>query len=462
MVGTYISSKGLSESDLYYCNVDLTNMENVCSVSVSYSSSTDAYFYITGNGYISGYHFGPDDFMGLFTAGTIKADYSDEWDEYHNYSGVSVGYDFGISKDNTASNYKSARNGYIPNSVKNRCTYITIPIEVYSNNEDGYSSSNIGSITYKLRIADENKNFYDDNDNMIYQCGGIGLGSNLKDSSVPNRYSSFNVIVRYRQKDAFAMISYVEGSPFEAGPCSIVATLGALKGIELAHGFSDPSRYSHPLIGSRIGEGNNNTFSQWLSLDNVTISGEVYATYNDNSYILSRGITNLELTYNETIRLGYYIDKNNGRYVPRNKKGVNEYLSVLKHGDDWRYVVKESTTVHLDKSCAGDGCDREATYEEGYNEITSYILKGIPVVFGDNDFEWIGSYGSSTSGHAMLAVGTGITNDGVKEVIYDQGGGRYCAMPITDVRDYWLLDIKYQERCNSWFFSIPYWADVEY
>lgn len=63
-------------------------------------------------------------------------------------------------------------------------------------------------------------------------------------------------------------------------------------------------------------------------------------------------------------------------------------------------------------------------------------------------------------GHVVVAVAAGVAQVydcqkhqtiEVEEIIYDQGAGKYAAMPIDDVYDYFILDVKLQKR-KIWSF----------
>ena len=49
----------------------------------------------------------------------------------------------------------------------------------------------------------------------------------------------------------------------------------------------------------------------------------------------------------------------------------------------------------------------------------------------------------------------------VVEIIYDQGAGKYVAMPIDDVNDFFILDIRLQQKEKYGLFNwFTRWVDI--
>ncbi len=343
---------------------------------------------------------------------------------------------------------------------------LTIPIDYHywEDDDEGYEEITHGAVTYKI------KPLY--GANYVYTKYGYSFGHDISDEAIGDRYASYDVIDAYANNETSSLSSNAWGTPFADGPCGYTTLLTTLKGIELAHNYSSDTRYKCPLLGSHMGEVYNdegdNTFSEFFSEDNITLSDNVYGTVDGEDYVLSNERNYLENTYSELVKLGYHLDKNGSRSFTKNKVGLNEYLTTLKAGNDYRYKVSENEVVYIGSDPSSSSFDREETDDVGYSEIAEYIAKDIPVQFCIYKY----SYNFSTKGydgHAMTAIGAGITTFGVKEVIYDLGSGHgYYAMPINDIDSYWLLDVKYQEKITYtykmlwWNYTITNWEYVSY
>lgn len=86
-----------------------------------------------------------------------------------------------------------------------------------------------------------------------------------------------------------------------------------------------------------------------------------------------------------------------------------------------------------------------------------FIKVGVYLEKDDFDFVTNSTQSQNLVGHVVVAVAAGVAQVydcqkhqtiEVEEIIYDQGAGKYAAMPIDDVYDYFILDVKLQKKKN--------------
>ncbi len=464
----YVSSVGINDTMHYYIDFDYTKFDEIATISYSKNSNNTISLNLKAK-YSTTYQFA-DCFQQISSCQTVEDGYYEDYYSIDNNTGDTYGWNY-IVESNGQKKYMNSLNTNVAISFDEaigNSVLITIPLryDYWVNDDYGDEQISYGSVTYRLIFKDSYKNIFDENDKIIYQSGGIGLGRNLSSSYVTSRYQSLNIIDAYEDGYAFAKMSQSYETKFDGYPCTIASLFGAVKGIELAHEFEDNS---YALLGDKIGSGykqNNNLYDYtdsnrpyhyWMCASNITLSGNNYM--NTEGFPLAVETSNynyLSYTYNEFVKLGYHVVNNGGGSFSPNKAGIEAYLNSEKSWDDYRYVLSQNDVYTV--ASAGE--------DLSFSRIEEYINKGIPVQIGDNDFKFVGDFATSSGGgHAMLGIGVGVTNDGVKEVIYDQGGGNYCAMPINDVHDYWLLDIKAQEKITIkhnilwWSYTETKWVD---
>lgn len=303
-------------------------------------------------------------------------------------------------------------------------------------------------------------NFTDKNGNRIYTPGGIFLGQDLSDKSVTRRYwdteiaySDMYYVSDYYSQELYALISTTHPQA-NYSTCVSSAIIGTLKGIEVKYGYEDSA---YPLFGDKFGryigahnKNNHNFATYWPSDTNIRLSGEYYKDDHDFPLAtLSENYNRISYVYNEAVSVGYYA-KNYGSGESSISTTVAKYLELTKTKSDYRYRLLNGDTCYNRVSSVGE--------TEAYKQIRKAIMDGVPVMFGDDDFSWAnsGNYDNSkTGGHVMTAVGTGIAKVydnttkkwyDIPEIIYDQGAGDYAAMPIQDVYDYFLMDVRLQKK----------------
>ncbi|MCR5350764.1 MAG: hypothetical protein K6E20_07230 [Acholeplasmatales bacterium] len=408
-------------------------------------------------------------------------EYISEYLTVSNNTGYSnVQWHFAI-KDSEGVHFPGEGVNYINTNDDNFILILPVEYNYFYSDETDSEGYSYGCISFEV-FLDKSNSYVDGK--VVYKPDGISLGNEFKDDFILARYNELSVIEAYTEGErdvdraTCAPVSSIKAGPdgLRESPCSICSAFGALKGIELAKGYN---KYSHPLIGAGRAEkwdgklpdnmtSFNGTVGQLKNKDGNIDEYNVCTLVTDSGQ--SDSITNNRYVFNEVIRLGYHIMKNNDykTHFFYNEKGVEEYLKTYKSSINWRYVVGESTIYHVGKK--NGVSDKGCTESDAYNLIKSYMDRNIPVQIGDEDYEILTSNSNEDIiGHAMLAVGVGITKDGVKEVIYDRGGGSFYAMPISDVDYFWLLDVKYQERVPSYIniFNIKIkngykWVDVTY
>lgn len=292
----------------------------------------------------------------------------------------------------------------------------------------------------------------------VYRADGVDLGTDLSSNFATIRYwdnsfaySDMYYLYEYYNKELFALISTTHPSASIGSVCVTSGLMGTLKGFEVLRGYEDSA---YPLYGNQIGRNigtSNNFVEYWPNSSNITLSGSFYK--NDSRYplaILSDNNFKISYVYNETMSLAYYVDKNGAAYQEI-ANGLEEYLEEVKSSENYRYRLINTDNCYYNVQNVG--------YEESFKMIREAILNNVPVLIGDDDFGFVSDpYDPiNPGGHVMVAVATGRTKlfdhstnawVYVDEVIYDQGGGRYAAMPIDDVYDYFIFDIRLQKKKN--------------
>ncbi len=304
----------------------------------------------------------------------------------------------------------------------------------------------------------------DEDGNKIYKAGGVYLGDDLSDTSVSIRYwddyyvyEDWYYINSYFNKELLALISSTHPSANISSVCVTTGIMGVLKGIEV---YKNYETSPYPLFGSQIGRyiHTKNNFEVWQNASSIVLSGEYYK--NDTRYplaVLSDSYNKVSYVYNELIPIAYYVDIYGASYDDI-VTSISNYFISAKSSDNYRYRLVNTNDCYTKLS------DTEPHL--AYNEIRQAIIDGYPVLIGDDDFDFVtnSSQSQNPGGHVMVAVGTGVaqiydyTNRKwitVEEIIYDQGAGKYAAMPIYDVYDYFILDVRLQKKerygLGNWF-----------
>lgn len=311
----------------------------------------------------------------------------------------------------------------------------------------------------------------DSSGERIYKDGGLYLGEDLSASSTTIRYwdndyayTNMFYILEYYNRELFALISTTHTSASIGSTCVTSGIMGVLKGIEVYKNYENSA---YPLYGDQIGRyisGNNNFQIYWPSTSNITLSGSFYE--GDSRYplaVLSDNNSKISHVYNESMAVAYYVDKYGASY-DNIATSISKYLENTKTSDNYRYRLVNEDDCYYEVSDMG--------YSESYKLIRQAILDGYPVLIGDNDFLWADNPNQTGTpgGHVMVAVAAGLaqvydtTNREwitVEEIIYDQGAGKYVAMPIDDVYDFFILDIRLQQKEKYGLFNLfTRWVDI--
>lgn len=337
----------------------------------------------------------------------------------------------------------------------------------------------IFSLDVKASISKESSSITTLSDDSIsvvnyYNEGGIYLGEDLSANSVSIRYwdvdyayvnashvaNFYNEILFAMNSTRYNSISYT--APY--APCVSVASMAVLKALEVENCYETSA---YPLYGTNVGryinsndKANHNFANYWPNSSNITLSNTYYKDdLNFPLSVLSNQYNKISYVYNEHTKLGYYI-YNYGSSCSSIVTALNKYLSSEKSSSNYRY---SSTTIDYNEVSS-------TTLASDFYNIRYQICQGNTVMIGDNDFTWAEHPSSQISGHAMVAVGAGIANvydystkqwKEVKEIIYDQGGGKYCAMPMDDVYDYFIIDLNLQKKVKYGLFNLfSKWVDM--
>ena len=307
--------------------------------------------------------------------------------------------------------------------------------------------------------------------------GGDYLGQKLTENILGERYFNYNIysiigstIQNYYNQYLYALNSTSYANDFAQGPCIISAVTSVLKGLEVSKGYNESP---YPLFGKNLGENydssdvhNNNFYNYWPDSTNITLSNNHYK--NDDGFpfaVESENPYDISHVYNATIPVGYYLINTGEESIVT---GIKNYLKNEKSNSSYRYSesIIDYYKIQVHDSSIND--------LQQYMKLQDFIRDGKVVLIGDNDFEWAGWGGANGfrgdyGGHCMLAVGWGYrriqTENGylyINEIIYDQGSGKYCAIPWFDIHDFFLIDLKLQYSEKYGLFDLfTRWVDYE-
>lgn len=306
--------------------------------------------------------------------------------------------------------------------------------------------------------------------NKIYKAGGVYLGDDLSSTSVSIRYfdtyyvdEEWYYIYNYYAQNLYALISTIREGAQISSTCVTTGVLGVLKGIEV---YKNYESNIYPLLGTNIGRPHNgiNNFTIWQNTSNITFSGNYYK--NNTKYplvILSNEYSRLSYVYNELIKIGYNVDTYGAAYS-NIATAISQYFATEKTSENYRYILSNLNNCYRKVSNVG--------FKNAYREIRNAIIEGYPVLIGDDDFDFVtnSTQSQNPGGHVAVAVAAGVAQVydcqkhqtiEVEEIIYDQGAGKYAAMPIDDVYDYFILDVKLQKKEKYGPFGLlTRWVDM--
>lgn len=319
-----------------------------------------------------------------------------------------------------------------------------------------FDSQKMHSVNAMEYIPGGTSSLIGSNGEKVYKAGGVYLGEDLSANETTIRYWDNEIaylnmfyVSEYYSRQLYALISTTHPAASIGSTCVTSGIMGVLKGLEVYRNYEN-SQY--PLYGDQIGryiDGNNNFQIYWPNYSNITLSGNYYN--NDQRYPLavqSNTYSKISYVYNESMSVAYYVDQYGAAYEGI-ATSISKYLENTKTSSNYRYRLVNEEECYYKVT--------EVGYSQSYQMIRQAISSGYPVLIGDDDFLWTDSSDQSgtPSGHLMVAVATGraklfdalnskwIT---VEEIIYDQGAGKYAAMPIDDVNDYFILDVRLQHK----------------